>query len=85
MKETFIILGWFFAISLVLFTSLSFMASTISGFFPFSRESINTIKCDSRYIEVIKFDDCRSSCLEKFKVDSYKIENDKCFCDVNKC
>jgi len=87
MKETFIIIGWFFAIFLVLITSLSFMASNVSGFFPFPREAVTAgiIKCEPRYVEISGFDDCESSCFEEFKVSSYKIENEKCFCDINDC
>jgi len=85
MKETLVIIGWFFAISLLLYFSLGFMTSSISGFFSIQKESITLGKCATKYIEITEFIDCKSSCVEKFKVNSYKIENDRCFCDLNKC
>lgn len=83
MKETFVIIGWFFAIFLILFATLSFMTTSISGF-PFPKEAMS-MRCEPQYVEIKNFTDCKSSCIEQNNVDSYKIENDRCFCDVNKC
>ena len=85
MRETFVIIGWLFAVFLILIASLSFMTINISGFFPFQKEAMTANRCQPRYVEVITFTDCKLSCLERFKTESYKTESGKCFCDVNKC
>lgn len=90
METTFIIMGWFFAITLVLVTFLYFAISNIPTYFPFSRETITGRYglCKPNWISIrlTSVDDiCKTNCYDKYKITSHKIENSVCYCDVSNC
>lgn len=87
MRTSFIVLGWFFAIVLLLVSFFYVTVSNIPNYFPFSRETITGSYsfCSPDWEPLTVTDECEYSCYEKYRVTSHKIEKDVCYCDINNC
>ncbi len=87
MRTSFIVVGWFFAIILLVVSFFYVAVSNIPNYFPFSRESITGSYgfCSPEWESLPETADCETSCYEKYRVTSFKIEDDVCYCDINNC